>query len=82
VQADWGPLQHVRVIKERSSGVSRGFAFVDFPSTEAAQKMMDTVGNDGLVVDGRRLFFEYRFASFCMMESRHSQNVQQLHHNI
>jgi hypothetical protein len=31
VQADWGPLRHVRVIKERSTGVSRGFAFVDFP---------------------------------------------------
>ncbi|CAM6102917.1 unnamed protein product [Calypogeia fissa] len=57
--ADWGPLRHVRVIKERNSGVSRGFAFVDFPSMEAAQKMMDSVGYDGLVVDGRRLFFEY-----------------------
>lgn len=31
MQADWGPLRHVRVIKERSTGVSRGFAFVDFP---------------------------------------------------
>ncbi|KAL3684871.1 hypothetical protein R1sor_002893 [Riccia sorocarpa] len=57
--ADWGPLRHVRVIKERNSGVSRGFAFVDFPSVEAAQKMMDGAGYDGLVVDGRRLFFEY-----------------------
>ncbi|KAG6547441.1 hypothetical protein Mapa_010889 [Marchantia paleacea] len=57
--AEWGPLRHVRVIKERNSGVSRGFAFVDFPSVEAAQKMMDGAGYDGLVVDGRRLFFEY-----------------------
>lgn len=32
MQAEWGPLRHVRVIKERNSGVSRGFAFVDFPS--------------------------------------------------
>lgn len=31
LQADWGPLRHIRVIKERSTGVSRGFAFVDFP---------------------------------------------------
>lgn len=31
-QAEWGPLRHVRVIKERNSGVSRGFAFIDFPS--------------------------------------------------
>ncbi|KAL2653047.1 hypothetical protein R1flu_021175 [Riccia fluitans] len=57
--ADWGPLRHVRVIKERNSGVSRGFAFVDFMSVEAAQKMMEGAGYDGLVVDGRRLFFEY-----------------------
>lgn len=30
-QAEWGPLRHVRVIKERNSGASRGFAFIDFP---------------------------------------------------
>eukprot|EP01018_Ginkgo_biloba_P031596 Gb_28214 [translate_table: standard] len=60
--ADWGPLRHVRVIKERNSGLSRGFAFVDFPSVEAAQKVMDGIGEEGLVVDGRRLFLEYRLA--------------------
>ena len=91
-QAEWGPLRHVRVIKERNSGVSRGFAFIDFPSvvpiflkyvytwsysfdklTErdiilleqgAARAMMDRIGDDGLVVDGRKLFFEYRYFSF------------------
>ena len=31
-QSEWGPLRHVRIIKERNSGVSRGFAFIDFPS--------------------------------------------------
>jgi RNA-binding protein 5/10 len=59
ILAEWGPLRHVRVIKERSSGVSRGFAFIDFPSTGAARSMMDRVEDDGLLVDGRRLFFEY-----------------------
>ncbi|XP_031492733.1 SUPPRESSOR OF ABI3-5 isoform X3 [Nymphaea colorata] len=59
ILAEWGPLRHVRVIKERSSGISRGFAFIDFPSVEAARGMMDGIGEDGLVVDGRKLFFEY-----------------------
>ncbi|XP_020532017.1 SUPPRESSOR OF ABI3-5 isoform X2 [Amborella trichopoda] len=59
ILAEWGPLRHVRIIKERNSGLSRGFAFIDFPSVEAARSMMDGVGDDGLVVDGRRLFFEY-----------------------
>ncbi|GKV20332.1 hypothetical protein SLEP1_g30475 [Rubroshorea leprosula] len=59
ILAEWGPLRHVRVIKERNSGISRGFAFVDFPSVGAAQAMMDRIGDDGLVVDGRKLFFEY-----------------------
>lgn len=27
----------------------------------AARAMMDSIGEDGLVVDGRKLFFEYRF---------------------
>ncbi|XP_021645315.2 SUPPRESSOR OF ABI3-5 isoform X2 [Hevea brasiliensis] len=57
--AEWGPLRHVRVIKERNSGISRGFAFIDFPSVNAACAMMDRIGDDGLVVDGRKLFFEY-----------------------
>ncbi|KNA09587.1 hypothetical protein SOVF_152290 isoform B [Spinacia oleracea] len=59
ILAEWGPLRHVRVIKERNSGISRGFAFIDFPSVDAAQAMMDKVGLEGLVVDGRKLLFEY-----------------------
>ncbi|KAK9270073.1 hypothetical protein L1049_025647 [Liquidambar formosana] len=59
ILAEWGPLRHVRVIKERNSGISRGFAFIDFPSVGAARTMMDRIGDDGLVVDGRKLFFEY-----------------------
>ncbi|XP_047306452.1 SUPPRESSOR OF ABI3-5-like isoform X2 [Impatiens glandulifera] len=59
ILAEWGPLRHVRVIKERNSGISRGFAFIDFPSVEAARTMMDKLGDDGLVVDERKLFFEY-----------------------
>lgn len=82
------------MIKERNSGVSRGFAFIDFPSVVllpsswvnltkfcfnfdelttreaivveqgAARAMMDRIGDDGLVVDDRKLFFEYRFFFF------------------
>lgn len=59
ILAEWGPLRHVRVIKERNSGISRGFAFIDFLSVGAACAMMDKLGDDGLVVDGRKLFFEY-----------------------
>ncbi|XP_065850651.1 SUPPRESSOR OF ABI3-5 isoform X2 [Euphorbia lathyris] len=59
ILAEWGPLRHVRVIKERNSGISRGFAFIDFPSVDAACAMMDRIGDDGLVVDSRKLFFEY-----------------------
>ncbi|CAN6697335.1 unnamed protein product [Malus baccata var. baccata] len=59
ILAEWGPLRHVRVIKERNSGTSRGFAFIDFPSVGAARAMMDSMGDEGLVVDDRKLFFEY-----------------------
>ncbi|KAL7110486.1 hypothetical protein ACP275_05G029100 [Erythranthe tilingii] len=59
ILAEWGPLRHVRVIKERNSGTSRGFSFIDFPSVDSAQAMMDKLGHEGLLVDGRKLFFEY-----------------------
>ncbi|KAL6550334.1 hypothetical protein OROMI_020822 [Orobanche minor] len=59
-QAEWGPIRHIRVIKERRSGISRGFAFVDFPSVGAAQTMMDRFVHEGLLVYDSKLFFEYR----------------------
>nr|CAD1836429.1 unnamed protein product [Ananas comosus var. bracteatus] len=59
ILAEWGPLRHVRVIKERSTGISRGFAFIDFPTVEAARSMMAGIGENGLMIDGRKLFFEY-----------------------
>ncbi|KAE8709331.1 hypothetical protein F3Y22_tig00110332pilonHSYRG01330 [Hibiscus syriacus] len=61
ILAEWGPLCHVRVIKERHSGIFLGFAFIDFPSVGAASTMMERIGDDGLV-DGRKFFFEYRNA--------------------
>ncbi|CAM0875250.1 unnamed protein product [Alopecurus aequalis] len=59
ILAEWGPLHNVRVIKERPSGVSRGFAFIDFPTVEAARKMMEGTGGNGLLIDGRKIFSEY-----------------------
>lgn len=59
ILVEWGPLHHVRIIKERSSGISRGFAFIDFPSVGAARTMIDGIGENGLIVDGRKLSFEY-----------------------
>ncbi|KAL6560065.1 hypothetical protein OROHE_006303 [Orobanche hederae] len=59
-QAEWGPIRHICVIKERRSGISRGFAFVDFPSVGAAQTMMDRFVHEGLLVYDSKLFFEYR----------------------
>ncbi|KQK08667.1 hypothetical protein BRADI_2g43127v3 [Brachypodium distachyon] len=59
ILAEWGPLRSVRVIKERTSGMSRGFAFIDFPTVEAARKMMEGTGDNGLLIDGRQVFFMY-----------------------
>ncbi|VAH66892.1 unnamed protein product [Triticum turgidum subsp. durum] len=61
ILAEYGPLRSVRVIKERPSGVSRGFAFIDFPTVEAARKMKEATGDNGLLIDGRQIFSEYRF---------------------
>ncbi|KAF8091155.1 hypothetical protein N665_0452s0024 [Sinapis alba] len=57
--AEWGPLNHVRVIREQNSGISRGFAFIDFPTVDAARTMMNRIEHDGIVVDGRKLIFRY-----------------------
>lgn len=57
--AEWGPLHHVRVIREQNSGISRGFAFIDFPTVDAARTMMNRIEHDGIIVDGRKLIFRY-----------------------
>ena len=80
----------MRVIKERNSGMSRGFAFIDFPTVvlikqvllhyssklsctvntavsspqEAARRMMEATGENGLEIDGRNVFFQYRYTCF------------------
>uniref|UniRef100_A0A1J3K961 RNA-binding protein 5 n=1 Tax=Noccaea caerulescens TaxID=107243 RepID=A0A1J3K961_NOCCA len=59
ILAEWGPLHDVRVIREQNSGISRGFAFIDFPTLDAARTMMDKIERDGIVVDGRKLIFHY-----------------------
>ncbi|KAI3909172.1 hypothetical protein MKW98_012909 [Papaver atlanticum] len=61
ILAEWGPICNVRVLKEKESSTCRGFAFIDFPSVVAARTMMEEVGYDGLVDDGRELSFEYSF---------------------
>ncbi|RZC70794.1 hypothetical protein C5167_034045 [Papaver somniferum] len=54
----WGPFCRLRVIKQPNSVSSGGF--VDFPSMVTARKMVDGIGDAGLVVDGRALLFQFR----------------------
>ncbi|XP_026430213.1 SUPPRESSOR OF ABI3-5-like [Papaver somniferum] len=61
ILAEWGPICNVRILKEKESSTCRGFAFIDFPSVRAARTMMEEVGYDGLIDDGRELSFEYSF---------------------
>jgi RNA recognition motif-containing protein len=53
VFATHGKVNSARVIKDRFSGYSRGFGFVDMPNDEEAQKAMEKI--DGTVVNGRNL---------------------------
>lgn len=57
---EWGPLKSVRVIKDRQTGLSKGFGFVDFPSVEAAKAMMDGAKlKGGLSLGDRTLSLHY-----------------------
>jgi len=57
---EWGPLKSVRVIKDRQTGLSKGFGFVDFPTVEAASAMMEGVKlKGGLSLGDRALSLHY-----------------------
>ena len=48
-----GPTQSVNVIVDRETGRSRGFAFVEFETAEAAQAAREAL--DGKEIEGRPL---------------------------
>mmetsp|Transcript_64680 Transcript_64680/g.173351 ORF Transcript_64680/g.173351 Transcript_64680/m.173351 type:complete len:397 (-) Transcript_64680:52-1242(-) len=56
--ARFGPLIDLRLPKDRETGLSRGIAFVDFPSVEAAQKAMKGL-RGRLVIDNQEGKVEY-----------------------
>ena len=43
--AEAGPVQSVRVMRDRATGQSRGFAFVEMATDEDAQKAIDALNN-------------------------------------
>jgi RNA recognition motif-containing protein len=54
----FGPVEQVRLMKDKTTGESRGFAFVDFPSIEDAQRVLSYT-NRILVIDGCNIHLDY-----------------------
>ena len=50
---EYGPVKNVNIIKDRESGNSKGFGFVEMESAEDAQKAISAI--DGSEVGGRNL---------------------------
>ena len=48
-----GPIEEAKVITDRDSGRSRGFAFVTFANQSHAQQAVETL--DGTMIDGRAI---------------------------
>jgi RNA recognition motif-containing protein len=52
-----GEVAHVKVIKDRETGKSRGFGFVEFATVEEAVKAKEAM--DGAELDGRTIKVDY-----------------------
>ena len=50
---EYGVVDHVRIIMDRDTGLSRGFGFVEMPDSEDAAKAIEAL--DGEEYRGRRL---------------------------
>jgi RNA-binding protein 5/10 len=55
----YGPVNDVRLIRDKVTGESRGFAFVEFPSVDDAQRFMEYHHNTRLEIDGRIVYMDY-----------------------
>jgi RNA recognition motif-containing protein len=51
--AEYGEVSSAKVIMDKFTGKSRGFAFVEMPDDEAAKKAIEEL--DGATVDGRNI---------------------------
>ena len=49
----YGPVDRVSIVTDRDTGQSRGFAFVEMPDDDAAQKAMEALNGNNL--GGRNL---------------------------
>lgn len=49
--ATHGKVSSARIIKDRFNGYTRGFAFIDMPNDDEAQKAIKKI--DGTIVNGR-----------------------------
>jgi|SRR5215469_7017720 RNA recognition motif-containing protein len=49
----YGPVDRVSIVTDRDTGQSRGFAFVEMPDDDAAQKAMEAL--NGMSLGGRNL---------------------------
>lgn len=54
----YGPVNEVRLIRDKVTGESRGFAFVDFPSVEDAKCFME-YHKMRMELDGRIIYMDY-----------------------
>ncbi|GMH45124.1 hypothetical protein BSKO_13081 [Bryopsis sp. KO-2023] len=55
-------IESIRIMRDRITGQSRGFAFVDFASVDDARKVMDGGFSGPVEIDGCRLHMEYSSA--------------------
>lgn len=56
---DFGTVDSAKVIKDKSSGKSRGFGFVEMPDEEQALKVIKTV--NGAVWEGKTIVVKKAF---------------------
>ncbi|XP_065179416.1 RNA-binding protein 5-like isoform X2 [Sycon ciliatum] len=54
-----GPLKDVRIVRDKMTGVSRGFAFVEFLTTREASRFIDICCDDTLFIDDVPMALEF-----------------------
>ena len=54
---EYGEVVYVKIIKDRETGKSKGFGFIEFATVEEAVKAKDAM--DGAEVDGRVINVDY-----------------------
>jgi RNA-binding protein 5/10 len=75
----YAPIEEVKIVRDRSTGESRGFAFVEFPSIQDAKTLLQYTSGH-IQIEGSTVYLSYSYQQQQQTQPTSHHQQQQAHH--